>query len=74
MHMYLQAAEEAIATPNRNGVDEKYSEVTLQPHRQQTQSQPTTFWTLREKEMSSSVPVLADNRNYKQMCRSRKFK
>lgn len=45
------------------------SQVTLQP---QTQNQKQTFWQLRE-EKRNGATSLAD-RNYKQICRSRKFK
>lgn len=52
---------------NKSLEDKKtYSQVTLQPHQNQTQ----TFWQLREKERSGS---LLTDRNYKQICRSRKF-
>ena len=58
------------AVSGKQGAEERYSAVTLQPHHHQPQHQPA-FWTLREKERSASV--LAD-RSYKQLCRSRKFK
>ena len=68
-----EGPEEAVGASgptkvSRASVEEgkTYSQVTLQPS---TQTQ--TFWQLREKERNGAV--LTD-RNYKQICRSRKFK